>query len=96
MRKKRRRRKNKMKSIELPVIYARNYDEIRKAEETGIAMVIREEVSMTTFYLPDDFFARINPSSEEGRTTIYFSEGESYNIDCDYETIRSLFEKFLK
>lgn len=85
-----------MKTIELPVIYTRNYDEVVEAEKMNVNVEKKEETETTTFFMPDDFYLRINPSTEKNRTTLYFSEQESYNVDADYETVLELFKSLIK
>ena len=83
-----------MKFIELPVIYTQNFDEYEKAKEQGIEVKTIDTIDMTTFIMPDDMLIRINPQSDNKRTTVRFYD-DSYNIDADYETVRQMFKDAL-
>jgi len=83
--------------IELPIVYANNFDEIQNAKEQNIEIKIEEYVDKTTFIIPDITLIRINPGTNEKRTSIYFiGTEESFSIDIDYETVCTLFKEVIK
>ena len=81
--------------IELPIVYALNFDEVEKAKEQGIDIEVTEGLTMTTFIIPKECLIRINESTEQSRTTIYFDD-ISYLIESDYETVLEIFKRELK
>jgi len=83
-----------MKFIELPVVYTQNFDEYEKAKEQGIEVKTIDTIDMTTFIMPDDMLIRINPQSDNKRTTVRFYD-DSYSVDADYETVRQMFKDAL-
>lgn len=81
-----------MKIVELPIVYADNFNEIEKAKESGIEIEAKESVRMTTFIIPDNCLVRINEATKDERTTIYFDD-DAYEIDAEYETVRTILIK---
>jgi len=81
--------------IELPIVYLYNYDEVEKAKETGVEIEKKEDVTITTFFIPDNCLIRVNAQGDTKRTTIVLDK-ESYGVDADYETVLEIIKRGLR
>jgi len=81
--------------VELPIVYAKNFSEIEKAKESGIELEVDPVINMTTFIIPDNCLVRLNESSNENRTTVYFDD-DAYEIDANYETVLEILKREIK
>lgn len=84
-----------MIKVELPVLYAENFEEIEEAEKIGNKIKVIEVMEMTTFWIPDNCIIKLNSASEKKRTTLYLDDA-SYIIDSDYETVLELFNRAIR
>ena len=69
--------------IELPVIYADNYQDVIKGEEMGADIEAVEVVEKTTFFIPNDCLLRLNKTDNRSNFVI---ENVCYQIDLDCES----------
>lgn len=81
--------------IELPIVFAENYAEIERAKESGIEISPQETIDMVTFIVPGDCLIRLNASSKRNRTSLYF-DGDSYEVDANYETVLEILKRAIK
>lgn len=80
-----------MITIELPVVFCKNFTGVNQAISQGLSVPEREEViDNATFYFSEFQFIRVNPAGDANRTTIFLGENDSYVIDADYETVNTV------
>ena len=82
--------------LELPTVFAANYDDIIESEKMDVHVDTEETIEKTTFFISNNSFMRINPGAKEGRTTLYFNPDDTYSIDADYETVKQIIQSAIK
>lgn len=85
-----------MITLELPVVFTTNHEEVEEREQQGIPVERIEDIDKCFFIIPDTIVVGCNPNSSVNRTTLTLDGEGSFTVDMDYETVVLALREALK